>query len=55
LVPYHDAVIEMANSFDGFYIGHVSRFQNTKTDALVALAAILAIPIGTTYHLTVAT
>jgi len=26
LVPYHHAVIKMANSFDGFYIGHVSRF-----------------------------
>jgi len=30
LVPYHHAVIEMANSFDGFYISHVSHFQNTK-------------------------
>ena len=26
LVPYYHAVIKMANSFDGFYIGHVSRF-----------------------------
>jgi len=26
LVPYYHTVIEMANSFDGFYIGHVSRF-----------------------------
>ena len=32
----------MANSFDGFYIGHVSRFQNTKADALAALADALA-------------
>ena len=24
LVPYHHAVINMANSFDGFYIGHGS-------------------------------
>ena len=24
LVPYHHAVIKMANLFDGFYIGHVS-------------------------------
>ena len=45
----------MANSFDGFYIGHVSRFQNTKADALAALAATLALPIDITYHLTVAT
>jgi len=26
LVPYYHAVIKMANLFDGFYIGHVSRF-----------------------------
>jgi len=26
LVSYHHAVIKMANSFDGFYISHVSRF-----------------------------
>jgi len=34
LIPYHHVVIKMANSFDGFYISHVSRFQNTKADAL---------------------
>jgi len=45
----------MANSFDGFYINHVSRFQNTKADALAALAATLVLPIDTTYHLIVAT
>ena len=45
----------MANLFDGFYIGHVSRSQNTRADALAALAATLALPIHTTYHLTVAT
>ena len=55
LIPYHHAVIEMANSFDGFYIGHVSRFQNTKTDALAALVATLTLPIDTIYHFTVAT
>jgi len=54
LVPYYHAVIEMANSFDGFYIDHVSHFQNTKADALAALAATLALPIDTTYHLMVA-
>jgi len=54
LVPYHHAVIEMANSFDGFYIGHVSRLQNTKADTLAALAATLTLPIDATYHLTVA-
>ena len=45
----------MTNLFDGFYIGHVSRSQNTRADALAALAAILALPIDTTYHHTVAT
>ena len=48
-------VIKMANSFDDFYISYVSRFQNTKADALAVLAAILALPIDTVYHLTVAT
>jgi len=55
LVPYHYAVIKMANSFDGFYISHVSRFKNTTTDALVALAATLNLPIDATYLLTVST
>jgi len=44
----------MANSFDGFYIGHVSYFQNTKADALAIVAAILALPNEATYHLIVA-
>jgi len=55
LVPYYHAVIKLANSFDGFYIDHVSRFQNTKADALVALVATLALSIDTTYNFTVAT
>ena len=55
LIPYYHAVIEMANLFDGFYIGHVSRSQNTKADALAALATMLALPVDTEYHLTVAT
>jgi len=54
-VPYYHAVIKLANSFDGFYIDHVSRFQNTKVDALVALVVTLALSINTTYHFTVAT
>ena len=45
----------MANLFDGFYIGHVSRSQNTKADALAALATTLALPVDTEYHLTVPT
>jgi len=55
LVSYHHAVIKIANSFDGFYINHVSRFQNIKADALAVLATTLALPIDTTYHLTGAT
>jgi len=43
----------MANLFDAFYIGHVSHLQNTKVDALAALAATLALPIDATYYLTV--
>jgi len=45
----------MTNLFDGFYIGHVSQFQNTKADTSAALAATLALPIDTTYHFTAAT
>jgi len=55
LVPYYHAVIKIANIFDGFFIGHASRSQNIRADALASLAATLALPIDTTYHLTVAT
>ena len=43
-VPYHHAVVQLANTFEGFYISHVSRLQNTKADALIALPATLALP-----------
>ena len=55
MVTYYHEVIKMANLFDGFYIGHVSRSQNTRADALAALTTTLALPFDTTYHLTVAT
>ena len=55
LMPYYHTVIELANLFEGFYIKHVSRSQNTKTDALAALATTLALSVDTEYHLTVAT
>ena len=55
LIPYHHAAIKLANSFDGFYISHVSHLQNTKVDILVELAATLALPADATYRLTVAT
>ena len=34
---------------------HMSRSQNTKADALAALATTLALPVDTEYHLTVTT
>jgi len=55
LVPYYHMVIELANLFEGFYIGHVSRSQNTRAEALAALATTLALLADIEYHLTVAT
>ena len=55
LVPYYHAIIETANLFDGFYIGHVSQSQNTRANALSALATTLALLVDTEYHLAVAT
>ena len=46
---------ELATTFEGFYISHVSHLQNTKTDALAALAARLTLPADSSHHLTVAT
>ena len=55
LIPYHHTTIKLTNSFDGFYISHVSRLHNTKADALATLTAKLTLPAHTTYRLTVAT
>ena len=55
LIPYHHAPIKLANSFDDFYISHVSHLLNIKAGALAALTTTLALPVDTTYHLTVAT
>jgi len=55
LIPYHHAAIQLANTFEVFYISHVSGIQNTKADALAALTATLAFPVDTSYCLTVAT
>ena len=55
LIPYHHATIKLTNSFDGFYISHVSHLHNTKADALATLTAKLTLPADTTYRLTVAT
>ncbi|ONK81369.1 uncharacterized protein A4U43_C01F28310 [Asparagus officinalis] len=40
LIPYHKMVVEMAESFEGFFIEHIPRLQNTYADALAALADI---------------
>jgi len=44
LILYHHAAFKLADSFDGFYISHVSRLLKTKADALAALATTLALP-----------
>jgi len=55
LIPYHHAAIKLADSFDGFYISHVSGLLNTKAYALAVLVTTLALPADNTYRLTVAT
>jgi len=55
LVHYHHAVIKMANLFDDFYIRQMSRSQNTRANALAALATMLALPIDAKYYLIVTT
>jgi len=55
LIPYHHVDIQLANTFEFFYISHVSLLQNTNADALAALAAILVLPADTNYYLTVST
>jgi len=55
LIPYYHETIQLATTFEGFYINHVSRLKNTKANYLAALAATLALPADTSYYLTVAT
>jgi len=55
LIRYHHAAIQLATTFDGFYINQMSRLQNTKVNTRVALAVTLALLADTSYHLTVAT
>jgi len=55
MIPYHHAAIKLVDSFDGFYISHVSHLLNIKVDILAALMVTLALPANTTYCLTVAT
>ena len=46
LVPYFNATISIAEKFENFYINHVPCQQNAHADALVSLAASLALPAG---------
>ena len=55
LIPYQHAAIQLVNTFNGFYISHVSRLKNTTIDTVAALATTLALPADTYYHLTVDT
>ena len=55
LIPYHKMAVEMAESFEGFFIEHIPRLQNTYADALAALAVSLAQPPGTEQFVTVRT
>ena len=43
LIPYHHTAIKLANSFDDFFIIHMSRLLHTKADDLAVLAATLAL------------
>lgn len=47
LIPYHQAVLRLAEEFDNFYLGHIPRRYNTHADALASLATSLALPGGT--------
>src|SRR2546430_10702275 len=46
LVPYFDSALQMAEQFEGFYIGHVPRQENTHADALAGLATSLCLQAG---------
>src|SRR2546430_15877186 len=38
LIPYFNSALQMAEQFEGFYIGHVPHRDNTHADALASLA-----------------
>ena len=48
LVPYDNAIINIAEKFKSFYINHVPRQQNSHADALTSLVASLALPAKAT-------
>jgi len=53
LISYHHAAVQLATTFEGFYVSHVSHLQNTKAEAV--LATTLTLPADISSHLTVAT
>lgn len=48
LIPYYQVVIQIAEKFELFYIGHIPHRQNASTDALASLAVSLAPSAGAT-------
>src|SRR4051812_11135147 len=46
LIPYFNSVLQMAEQFKGFYIGHVLHRDNTHADALPSLATSLCLQAG---------
>src|SRR5205809_2208836 len=46
LIPYFDSALQMAEQFEGFYIGHVPRQDNTHVVALAGLATSLCLQAG---------
>src|SRR5438270_9862148 len=45
-IPYFDSALQMAEKFEGFYIGHVPRQDNTHANALAGLATSLCLLAG---------
>src|SRR4051812_33668355 len=46
LIPYFNFTLQMVEQFEGFYIGHVPRRDNTHDDALASLATSLCLQAG---------
>src|SRR5436189_3812392 len=46
LIPYFDSALQMAEQFEGFYIGHVRSQDNTHAEALAGLATALCLQAG---------
>lgn len=42
---------KIADSLDGFYINHVSRYKNSNADSLASLITTLALPTKITKHI----